>query len=157
MMRQNKLECLYWTVKYLKLWHKEPALWDARVDKVLSNKNYTNITDEENSLSFILLTCTKAWALCMVTKHFYWHFFWQNKLERLSLMQKKSFIRCPLCVNILCTYHRDRTRTSTLNCFCLFFPHLNMQKTCPNNTKNSLKSVIFSYLTMNNVRILLLL
>jgi hypothetical protein len=29
---------------------------------------------------------------------------------------------------------------------------------CPNNTKNSLKSVIFSYLTINNiVRILLLL
>ncbi len=42
-----------------------------------------------------------------------------------------------------------------------FFPHLNMQKTAdygPNNTKNSWKSVIFSYLTMNNiVRILLLL
>jgi hypothetical protein len=38
-MRQNKLECLYWAVKYLKLLHKDPALWDAQVDKVLSNKN----------------------------------------------------------------------------------------------------------------------
>ncbi len=46
--------------------------------------------------------------------------------------------------------------------FVYFFPHLNMQKKLlimgPNNTKNSSKSVIFSYLSMNNiVRILLLL
>jgi hypothetical protein len=46
--------------------------------------------------------------------------------------------------------------------FVNFFPHLNMQKTLlimgPNNTKNSSKNVIFSYLTMNKiVRILLLL
>ena len=46
--------------------------------------------------------------------------------------------------------------------FVYFFPHLNMQKNVlfmgPNNTKNSSKSVIFSYLTMNNiVRILFLL
>jgi hypothetical protein len=46
--------------------------------------------------------------------------------------------------------------------FVYFFPHLNMQKnlmiTGYNNTKNSSNSVIYSYLTMNNiVRILLLL
>ncbi len=46
--------------------------------------------------------------------------------------------------------------------FVNFFPHLNMQKKLlimdTNNTKNSSKSVIFSYLTLNNiVRILLLL
>jgi hypothetical protein len=44
--------------------------------------------------------------------------------------------------------------------FVYFFPHLNMQKNLlimgPNNTKNSSKSVIFSYLVINNfVRILL--
>ncbi len=26
--------------------------------------------------------------------------------------------------------HRDRTRASILCCFCLFFPHLNIQNTC---------------------------
>jgi hypothetical protein len=29
-----------------------------------------------------------------------------------------------------CYAHRDRTRASTLCWFCLFFPYLNMQKTC---------------------------
>jgi hypothetical protein len=41
-----------------------------------------------------------------------------------------------------------------------FFPHLNMQKPAnygPNDTKNSSKSVIFSYLIMNNIVIILLL
>jgi hypothetical protein len=57
--------------------------------------------------------------------------------------------------------HRDRTRASTLSCFCLFFfssfEHAkNLLIMGPNNTKDSSKSVIFSYLTMNNiVRILL--
>jgi len=58
--------------------------------------------------------------------------------------------------------HRDRTRASTLCCFCLIFFSFEHAKNLlimgPNNTKNSSKSVIFSYLTMNNiVRILLLL
>ncbi len=45
--------------------------------------------------------------------------------------------------------------------FFVFFPHLNMQKTAdygPQQHQKLIKSVIFSYLTMNNiVRILLLL
>ncbi len=55
----------------------------------------------------------------------------------------------------------DSTRASTLVVFVYFFPRLNTQNTLimgPNNTKNSSKSVIFSYLTMNNiVKILFLL
>ncbi len=58
--------------------------------------------------------------------------------------------------------HRDRARASTLCCFCLFFSSFEHAKNLlimgPNKPKNSSKSVIFSYLTMNNiVRILLLL
>ncbi len=58
--------------------------------------------------------------------------------------------------------HRDKTRAHTLCCFCLFsssFEHAkNLLIMAPDSTKNSSKSVIFSYTIMNNiVRILLLL
>ena len=54
--------------------------------------------------------------------------------------------------------HRDRTRASTL-CFPPSFEHAkNLLIMGPKNIKNSSKSVISSYLTLNNiVRILLLL
>jgi hypothetical protein len=51
--------------------------------------------------------------------------------------------------------HRDRTQASTRCCFCLFFSTFEHAKNLlimyPNNTENSSKSVIFSYLTMNNI------
>jgi hypothetical protein len=73
-------------------------------------------------------------------------------LIALYLMGKNSYGR----------RHRDGTRASTLCCFCLFFSSFDHAKNLlimgPNNTKNSSKSVIFSYSTMTNiVRILLLL
>ncbi len=49
--------------------------------------------------------------------------------------------------------YRDRTTASTLCCFCLFFPLIwTCKKSAdygPNNTKNSSKSVIFSWITLS--------
>ncbi len=78
----------------------------------------------------------------------------------LYLLQLRYFYHF-LLQQQLNSNHRDRIRASTLCCFGLFiFSSFERAKNLlimgPNNTKNSSKSVHFSYLTMNNiVRILL--
>ncbi len=87
-----------------------------------------------------------------IITYFYLHYWRKGVLRKLFFLQ--------WCLT--CAVQRDRTRASTLWFFCLFFSSFEDAKNLlimgPNNTKNSSKSVIFSYLTMHNiVRILLLL
>jgi hypothetical protein len=87
----------------------------------------------------------------------------QVKISILKSSKNSFSLNDKLYKHLKRKMHRDRTRASTLCWFCLIFSSFEHAKNLPimgpDNTKNSSKSVIFSYLTMNNiiVRILLLL
>ncbi len=90
-------------------------------------------------LSLIVFTCNLANKNCEVLT---------TGIIQINIVVKLTFTS-------FCVSHRDRTRASTHCCFCLFFSSFEHAKNLlimgPNNTKNSSKSVIFSYLTMNNI------
>ncbi len=79
------------------------------------------------------------------------------RLLQTAVLQGCPFLNVTTYTYVPGYHHRDRTRASTLLCFCfcLFFSSFEHVKSLlimgPNNTKNSSKSVIFSYLTMNNI------
>ncbi len=76
-----------------------------------------------------------SWTLSVVYPFqvWYWKLGWVRltanpKIGQFAYSTRIVSILSNLQISVL--RHRDRTRASTLCCFCLFFPHLNMQKTC---------------------------
>ncbi len=126
---KNKILAILFLVKYV----KNHTFWS--VFSVVGAHNLHVQMRKRNKIKTLKHTHSSLISMVIISRINTRAKFSRAFCKQCRFVTMKNFVRCYETIKLtkeafVTSRHRDRTRASTLCCFCLFFPHLNMQKTC---------------------------